>query len=132
MFLRNVNIIQKKITTLRIICLFILAKIYVEFIPLKYYYNNLIVNSDNLFFDMNPIKADLHRIYVVGRMIPWKVTCIMQAIAAKMYFRRYKIEIPIYLGIDISNGLRAHAWNSSYETNYYYKLETKQWNPRKN
>lgn len=51
----------------------------------------------------------------IKRIIPWKVKCFEEAIAAKKVLSTYKIKSTLYLGVNKNKDekLKAHAWLKS-------------------
>jgi hypothetical protein len=47
---------------------------------------------------------------LAARNLPWHPVCLPQAMAAKWMLRRRGVESTLYLGVDPSAGLYAHAW----------------------
>ena len=49
---------------------------------------------------------------VASRHVPWRSDCLIQAMAANRWLRRYTVEPQFYLGVkkDGGNTLAAHAW----------------------
>lgn len=45
-----------------------------------------------------------------ARVLPWKPVCLPQAIAATLMLRRRNIASTLYLGVDPTRSLDAHAW----------------------
>lgn len=48
----------------------------------------------------------------VAHRLPWRADCMIQAMAAKAWLKRYGIETSIAIGIDrqVAEGFEAHAW----------------------
>lgn len=51
-------------------------------------------------------------IAVASSHVPWRSDCLIQAIAARRWLRRYGLSGDFYLGVakDPKQGLKAHAW----------------------
>ncbi len=45
-----------------------------------------------------------------ARVLPWKPVCLPQAVAATVMLKRRHIPSTLYLGVDPSRALDAHAW----------------------
>ena len=45
-----------------------------------------------------------------ARVLPWHPVCLPQALAAKAMLGRRGIESTLYLGVDVTRELDAHAW----------------------
>lgn len=101
-------------------CLFDLsiAKLYVLFLPFRFYAKKLGVSQYELFYvDMEKKKKSLVTIKMVikrmPRFVPWKSKCLDQAIAAQRMLKRRGLPTTCYFGVVKSENhekMNAHAW----------------------
>ena len=127
----RINIIERKVLNQTFLWL-IYASVLARVIPLKWFSSLLgDYNSDRLSADkadsvggkeINLDSKQLELILVLNknirrikRILPWKVKCFEEAIAAKKVLGKYKIETTIYLGVakNEEKSLVAHAWLKS-------------------
>ena len=73
------------------------------------------INKKNLKNDKNYITDIMWSISTASKHTPWKNTCLVQAITAKMMLKIRKQQSSLFLGIakDQDKNLKAHAWLSS-------------------
>jgi hypothetical protein len=93
----------------------IFIKILVTFFPLKWYAKILgKEHSDHTekFFNNNHVIYKISRAMVRCRkVLPWKVTCFIEAITAKILLKKHGIESTLHLGLKKENSsMLAHAW----------------------
>lgn len=66
--------------------------------------------------DRTTISSQTRRVgLAIGRMssrVPWRATCLVQALAAKKWLARHGIESSLFVGVrkDATQALEAHAW----------------------
>jgi len=104
---------SKRLSIVYILTLLILVKLLVNLIPLKYYYYKLLFNNMNCNIDLQPYYCNFRLFKKIIRKIPLKITCLEESLAMRLYFRKFNINLPVYLGIkiDSKNKLIAHAWS---------------------
>ena len=120
----SIKIIERKILNQTFFWL-IYASVLARAIPLKWFSSLLgdfkpvcpadgkEINIDSKQFELILVlKKNIRRI---KRILPWKVKCFEEAIAAKKVLEKYKIETTIYLGVakNEEKSLVAHAWLKS-------------------
>jgi len=112
----SINKAERKILN-RIFFWLIYAFFLVRWIPLRWFTHLLGVNQlkNELEFDKDQlelvqiVKKNLRR---CKKIVPWKVKCFEEAIAAKKVLQGLGISSTLYLGVNKSNKdeLIAHAW----------------------
>lgn len=114
-----------KQSVILIVLLFIKAIILVKHYPLSRYKKRFINNVQNQNFLLQQYQAELSLIYKVKKKIPFKITCLMESIVIQDFFKRYKLDIQIFLGINKTEKLNAHAWCvDKTNLNYQFILST--------
>jgi hypothetical protein len=103
------------ITYLRVSCL-------VRCCPLKKYYHRFFMHDNIKPFDFAPYRDDLNLINKVIKRMPGKHTCLKESIIVHLYFRRKKLNIPLYLGVSTKNEFQAHAWYDQNRSGGYNQL----------
>jgi hypothetical protein len=88
-------------------------KIIIDFRSLKSYYKRFLTNETSTIDLKQRFPEDIRLIKKVKKAIPWKVTCLMECMAISEYFKRYKIYIPISIGLCSGEEFSAHAWNGT-------------------
>lgn len=102
---------QKKINILEIIFLVIKFTLIVRYIPLRYYYNKYFSYQQYHSVDLKHYHKDIYLIRSVIKHVPWQITCLMESLIVKRYLLiKYRIIIPISIGIKMADELLAHAW----------------------
>lgn len=91
--------------------------ILVRLIPLKWFSNTLGSFKTEFEGNLNEHNLDVIRLIKKSirrckRMLPWKVKCFEEAIAAKKVLAKHQIQSTLYLGVDKDKEkkLIAHAW----------------------
>lgn len=52
-----------------------------------------------------------HRLMRLARLVPWRTTCLVQAIAGHMLLKRRRIASTVRIGVTTAqNAVHAHAW----------------------
>lgn len=112
----RINIIERKVLNQTFLWL-IYASVLARVIPLKWFSSLLGEFKKEINIDLDSkqlglilvLKKNIRRI---KRILPWKVKCFEEAIAAKKVLGKYKISSTLYLGVDKNKekGLIAHAW----------------------
>jgi len=59
---------------------------------------------------MQPFQEEIRLINRLMSLVPWRMTCLLEAMTFHKYFRRYKILIPIFVGVNTKGPIKAHAW----------------------
>jgi hypothetical protein len=113
----------EKLAIIRFLFILFRAKFLVQFVPLKYYYHKVFLHKWNQKFEMQQYFDLFSLLKKVVRKIPIQITCLEESIAIQLYFRKLKIDSPVYLGIrkEIDDNIYAHAWSSfegCYKENY--------------
>jgi len=100
------------------------ATFLVRFIPLRYYYWKYLINSnmDSSFESKQPIQRHYRQFHKVTRLLPWKVTCIIESIAFHLYCKSINIFTPIHIGLKNDGKLSAHAWCISHHSSGFSAL----------
>ena len=98
----------------------IYASVLARAIPLKWFSSLLGDFKKEINIDLDSKQLELilvlkKNIRRIKRILPWKVKCFEEAIAAKKVLEKYKIETTIYLGVakNEEKSLVAHAWLKS-------------------
>ena len=105
-----------------IMILYLRVSCLVRCCPLKKYYQRFFVHEDQKPFDFKPYRDDLIFINKVIKHMPGKHTCLKESIIVHLYFRRKKLNIPLYLGVSTENEFQAHAWYDQNRSNGYNRL----------
>lgn len=114
----------QKAKLLRILLLLIKYSILVNCVPLKYYFNRYFGNKypeDQ--GDLQPFVKEIGYLIRIGMLLPWQVTCLIESLAIKEYFRIYGINLNIKLGVITSEGIHAHAWCLPQRRNNYIEID---------
>ena len=116
--------LSRKMIVLRMITILIYTSVLVRFIPLKFYYGRYIAGSDDLRGkNMQPFRDQIVLYKRLMLLIPWKVTCLMESLAFFIYFKKYGIQIPLFIGVKTGNQMKAHAWNFSSNSRGYSAID---------
>jgi Transglutaminase-like superfamily len=105
----------------------IYAFVLVRFIPLKWFsrllgeFNQpLLEGGKEVVVEINSKQKELIQVQKKNirrwkRILPWKVKCFEEAIAAKNILEKYKIKSSLFLGVakETDKKLKAHAWLKS-------------------
>lgn len=84
----------------------------VRLFPLRSYYGRYLEgNGSRPAGTMQPSADQFRLAKRMVRLVPWKVSCLMESMAFHIYFRRYGILVPVTLGVNPEEGMKAHAWN---------------------
>ena len=112
----NTSNLERK-TLNQILLWLIYSVVLVRLAPLRWFSGLLGEFNKPIDFELNPnqiemiqlIKKNIRR---CKRVLPWKVKCFEEAIAAKMVLKKQKIKSTLYLGVDKDKEqkLIAHAW----------------------
>jgi len=106
---------KEKMTVIEVVVLLFYGRMLL-LLPYRYmkrHFGNYSVKSGH---DENISIRELKRIsqYIrrIGDRLPWKCTCLVDAIAAKIMLKRRNIPATIYFGMakDNDNKIAAHAW----------------------
>lgn len=88
------------------------ASILVKRVPLRLYYNRYFNTFDeDGDLPVQPYSKEIRHFYKLIRLVPWKVTCLMESLAFSIYFNRKGHRIPLFLGVKFDQEMEAHAWN---------------------
>jgi len=83
----------------------------VKFVPLKFYYKNYFVFSDNIMPDMQPFSGNLRLLRKVKDYCPFRITCLIETMAIHSFLKnKHKTVVPIRLGVYTGDRISAHAW----------------------
>ena len=88
---------RQNLRLLRIFFDIVYVKVLVTLFPLRTY-SNWFEESDS--FDpkkLQPFHEEIRLINRLMSLVPWKQTCLLEAMTFHKYFRRYKILIPIFI-----------------------------------
>jgi len=124
---RSIHVIKKffksssgdKVTSLRFIGLFLYVGLIVRFIPLRHYYDKFFSIHDSSAFEMQPYSKEICIMHKIMKVLPWKVTCLMESMVIKLYFRLKRMDVPIYIGVETKPILKAHSWYITSERNKF-------------
>lgn len=104
-------------TLIQIFFWLIFSFILVRLVPLRWFSHLLGEFNNEQHDELNEYKLDIIRLIKKNirrckRVLPWKVKCFEEAIAAKKVMEKQKIQTTLYLGVDKNkeNNLEAHAW----------------------
>ena len=103
---------------IRIIFLYVKVSYIVKFVPLRKYYHKFFSHGDAQSLDLSKHRDKIRLIKKMMSILPGMHTCLKECIVVHLYFRKYDIYVPIYIGVNTSNGFLAHAWYETYETNF--------------
>ena len=101
---------QEKIQIFRILLLILKSSFIVRYLPLSHYYDRYFSIPQKTLIDLSLYKDDILFIRRILSVLPIKVSCLIESMTAQDYLRRHGIQIPISLGVKVSNQLFAHAW----------------------
>ncbi len=105
---------KEKKTVIEVVFLLLYGRILL-LLPYKYmkqYFGNYNeVNSDSS-LNLRELRRISRLIQKVGNLMPWKCTCLVNAITAKIMLRRRNIPATIFFGMakDNDKKIAAHAW----------------------
>ena len=112
----RINIIERTILNRTFLWL-IYASVLARAIPLKWFSYLLGDFKKEINIDLDSKQLELilvlkKNIRRIKRILPWKVKCFEEAIAAKKVLEKYNISSTLYLGVDKNKEkeLIAHAW----------------------
>lgn len=102
----------KRLFILRILILYTQVSIIVDFFPVKKYFSSYFLNSHTLDedVDLQPLRKEIGSIKRILRNCPFNISCLKESMVIQKYFRKQRILIPIYLGINKEMQMKAHAW----------------------
>ena len=106
---------REKKTVIEVVLLLLLGRILL-LLPYKYmkqYFGNYSIESiEYKTADLRELRRISRYIRRIGERLPWKCTCLVNAIAAKIMLRRRKIPSTIFFGMakDSDDKIAAHAW----------------------
>jgi len=116
--------LSRKVMVLRMIIILIYTSVLVRFITLRFYYDRYIAGNDDLRGkNMQPFRDQIVLYKRLMLLIPWKVTCLMESLAFFIYFKKYGIQIPLFIGVKTGNQMKAHAWNFSSNSRGYSAID---------
>jgi hypothetical protein len=102
----------------------LLSFILVRIIPLRWFSSLLgefkkEIDTELKATDLIKITSVNKSIKRLKRILPWRVKCFEEAIAAKKVLEKYKIKSTLYLGVDKNENkqLIAHAWLNNGDFN---------------
>lgn len=101
---------RHKISLWIILYLYIKAIILVYYIPLNKYKHRFTKKPDNYFLHMPLYSDELSLILKLGKRLPLRITCLIESIVIQDYFKKYNLNVQIYLGVNKTDKLIAHAW----------------------
>lgn len=105
--------------------LFIKALFLVYFVPLKKYKGRFAAIQENDNSQMHQYCFELSLIRKIGRVLPFNMSCLVESIVIQDYFKRYDLDIQIYLGVHKTDKLLAHAWClENIENNFKFRIST--------
>ncbi|MEN8193437.1 MAG: lasso peptide biosynthesis B2 protein [Bacteroidota bacterium] len=113
---------KERYDIIRILLLLVKEGLIVRYMPLKYYYSSFINTPEDIYLDLQPFHENIDRINRVIKAVPWNVTCLMECLVIQSYFKKFSINVPIYIGVKTGEELKAHAWYSESEQFSYNKL----------
>lgn len=112
----NISKLERKILN-QILLWLIYSVVLVRLAPLRWFSGLLGEFNKPIDIELNQnqiemIKLIKKNIRRCKRVLPWKVKCFEEAIAAKMALKKQNINSTLYLGVDKDSDmkLKAHAW----------------------
>ena len=106
----NKNSLQQNVLLLKVFFDIVYVKMLVTFFPLRTYSKWF---HGSMSFDPKKMQPFHYEFLLINRLmslVPLKKTCLLEAMTFHKYFRRYKILIPIFVGVNTEGPLKAHAW----------------------
>ncbi|MCP4177331.1 MAG: lasso peptide biosynthesis B2 protein [bacterium] len=107
--------LREKKTVIEVVLLLLYGRILL-LLPYKYmkqYFGNYsIESSESEILNPRELRKISRYIRHIGERLPWKCTCLVNAISAKIMLRRRKIPSTIFFGMakDSDDKIAAHAW----------------------
>ena len=102
----------QKVRVLEKLAVLAYSSFLVRFVPLRFYYRRYLVEKTaHGSFEKQPMLVEIRQYNKLIRLVPWKVTCLMESLAVSIYFRRKGIFVPVHIGVKPGEHPRAHAWN---------------------
>lgn len=105
-----------------IMLLYLRVSCLVRCYPLRKYYHKFFVHDHAKPIDLAPYREEIILINKVIKHMPGKHTCLKESIIVHLFFRRKKLNIPLYLGVSTKNEFQAHAWYDQNRSNGYNQL----------
>lgn len=94
----------------RIVILYFRASYIIRFVRLKKYYHWFSTSESDYNIDLTPHNESIQLIKKTIKRLPGPHTCLKECIVVHLYLSKKGIKVPIHLGINTENGLKAHAW----------------------
>lgn len=114
---------KKQIDIIRITILYVKVSLLINLIPLRIYYRKYFKEYPEQFVDLSTHMTKIQFIRRILHFLPGKCTCLKECIVVHLYFKRFDFYIPIYLGLSIEDGLRAHAWYDPDKSENFHRLD---------
>jgi hypothetical protein len=94
----------------------------VKYVPIRYYYKRYFQENNHQTINLQPYTDEIGLIKRILKNIPWKNTCLVESLTIKSYFFKYGLDLPISIGIKVTNDLSAHAWYMDENKQGFFKL----------
>lgn len=91
-------------------------------IPLRHYYSHYFSNSEASIPDKQLFYKHLGLFRSVRKLLPFRVSCLVESMALFDILKRHGILNPVHIGIRISDTLDAHAWNDHQRVSDFKKI----------
>lgn len=108
---------------LRITLLYIRVTCMTRLLPIRFYYKRYFNQRENETIDLLEHEEKLSRIRKTLCNLPGRYTCLKECIVVHLYFKRHGIYVPLYLGVNVENGFKAHAWYDPEKSNSFCQVE---------
>lgn len=109
---------------LKILFFLLKSSFIVHFIPLRRYHDRYFITSETNTVDLQPYIPKIRLLYRVISSLPIKVTCLIECMAIKNYLETFSVNQNIFIGIQTSDKLLAHAWCWQTQKNGYLELNS--------